>query len=131
MLCGRSSTLRTFNPQSLLRMKSPLKKLLLVGMIASVSGLGIAFAASASENFASQCARCHGADGKGQTKVGKKLNVRDMTTDEYKKALNDAAAVASLKEGMKKDGKEIKRSYASDFSDAELKALIEYVRALK
>lgn len=112
-------------------MTSPLKKLLILGMIASIGGLGVAFAASASENFANQCARCHGADGKAQGKMAKKLQIRDMTTEEYKKSLDDAKAIAALKEGIKKDGKEIKKSYASEFSDAELKALVDHVRSLK
>ncbi len=112
-------------------MNLALKKLIVAGMVASLSGLGIAFAASASESYASQCARCHGADGKGQTKMGKKLEVRDMTTEEYKKSLDDAKAVAALKNGITRDGKQIKKSYASEFSDAELKGLVDYVRTLK
>lgn len=101
------------------------------GLFASALGASSAVAAEAAVNFDNHCAKCHGADGKGQTKVGKKLNVRDMTTDEYKKSLDDAKAVAALKDGIKKDGKEIKKSYAGEFSDAELKALVAYVRALK
>lgn len=112
-------------------MKSHLKQLLLLGVAAILVAAGSAFAASAAENYENQCAKCHGADGKGQTKVGKKLNLRDMTTAEYKKELDDAKALASLKEGIKKDGKEIKKSFASEFSDADLKALIGYVRGLK
>jgi hypothetical protein len=63
--------------------------------------------------------------------MGKRLNVRDMTTDAYKKELDETKAVASLKEGIKKDGKEVKKSFASELSDAELKALIAFAKALK
>jgi cytochrome c6 len=112
-------------------MKPAFKHLIALTAIVTAVGVSAAFAASAAENYENHCAKCHGADGKGQTKVGKKLNVRDMTTEAYKKELDDAKAVASLKDGIKKDGKEIKKSYASELSDAELKALIAYVRGLK
>ncbi len=112
-------------------MKTLLQRLLPLGLAAGLIAVGSAFAASPAENYENQCAKCHGADGKGQTKVGKRLNLRDMTTEAYKKELDDAKALASLKEGIKKDGKEIKKSYASEFSDADLKGLIAYVRTLK
>lgn len=107
-------------------MKTVLKPVLVLIAVATA-----AFAASTADNFADHCSKCHGADGKGQTKMGKKLNVRDMTTDAYKKELDDAKALKSLKEGIKKDGKEIKKSFAGELSDTELNALIAYVRGLK
>ena len=112
-------------------MKSLLKSAITIGAVASVIGLSAAFAANVSDNFADHCAKCHGPDGKGQSKMGKKLNVRDMTTDAYKKEFDAAKALTQLKEGLKKDGKEIKKSFASDLSEAEMKALIAYVRDLK
>ena len=112
-------------------MKPTFKHLIACGTIATAIGVSAALAASAGENYENHCSKCHGADGKGQTKMGKKLNVRDMTSEAYKKELDDAKALASLKEGIKKDGKEIKKSYASDLSEAELKALVAYVRGLK
>ena len=112
-------------------MKTTFKHLIAFGTIATAVGVTAAVAATAAENYENHCAKCHGADGKGQTKMGKKLNVRDMTTEAYKKEFDEAKAVASLKEGIKKDGKEIKKSYASELSDADLKALIAYVRGLK
>ena len=107
------------------------KQALALATAAILVAAGSAFAASASENFENHCTKCHGVDGKGQTKMGKKLNVRDMTADAYKKDLDDAKALTSLKDGIKKDGKEVKKSYASELNDAELKALVAYVRALK
>lgn len=112
-------------------MKTLAKHLVGITAVAVLIAAGSALAASASDNWENHCTRCHGADGKGQTKVGKKLQVRDMTTAEYKSKLDDAKAVTSLKEGIKKDGKEIKKSFASDLSDAEIKELVGYVRNLK
>ncbi len=98
-----------------------------VGLVAA----GSVFAASASENFENHCAKCHGADGKGQTKVGKKLNVRDMTAAAYKKDFDDAKAFKSIKEGIKKDGKEIKKAFGPELSDGEINALVAHVKTLK
>jgi len=35
--------------------------------------------------YKSKCAMCHGADGKGETPMGKKLNVRDLGSPEVQK----------------------------------------------
>jgi cytochrome c6 len=35
--------------------------------------------------YKSKCAMCHGADGKGETPIGKKLNVRDLGSPEVQK----------------------------------------------
>ena len=107
-------------------MKSLITPFLAAAMLSSAT-----WAASVSENFTEHCAKCHGPDGRGQTKMGKKLKVRDMTTAAYKNELDDAKAFVALKEGLKKDGKEIKKSFAADLSDADLKALVGYVRSLK
>jgi len=36
-------------------------------------------AADAKALYEKDCAKCHGADGKGQTKMGQKLNVKEYT----------------------------------------------------
>jgi mono/diheme cytochrome c family protein len=36
-------------------------------------------AADGKATFGGKCAACHGADGKGQTAMGKKLGVKDLT----------------------------------------------------
>ena len=38
-----------------------------------------ALAADAAANWENQCAKCHGPDGKGDTKMGKKLAIADLT----------------------------------------------------
>ena len=59
-----------------------MKKLIL---IAATFGFAAALTASAADgkaNWDSLCAKCHGADGKGQTKMGQKLGVKDLTDAE-------------------------------------------------
>ena len=36
-------------------------------------------AADVKENWEKHCAKCHGPDGKGQTKMGQKLAIKDLT----------------------------------------------------
>src|ERR1017187_7449512 len=83
-----------------------MKKLLTLSIaIIAVSALS-ASAADAKANYESNCAKCHGADGKGQTKMGQKLGVKDYTDAKVQADLKDDAAIKAIKEGLKdKDGK--------------------------
>ena len=108
-----------------------MKKIIL---LASVIGFAAALAASAAdpkEIWTASCARCHGADGKGQTTMGKRLNCKDYTDAKVQAALTDEAAFKAIKEGFKdKDGKTVMRPSAN-LSDDNLKALVAYMRAFK
>ena len=99
--------------------------------------LGLALAASfsssfagAKENWTEHCAKCHGEDGKGDTKMGKKSKVKDMTAAEYQSALKDDQAFKAVKEGMK-EGDSVKMKPFDKLSDDEIKALIAHVRTFK
>ena len=54
------------------------------------------FAADAATNWTDSCAKCHGSDGKGDTKMGKKLSIE--AGDEIVLKTGDASIT------MKKDG---------------------------
>jgi|SRR5690242_13841006 len=88
-----------------------------------------AFAADGKAVYTEHCAKCHGADGKGDTKMGQKLGARDYTDAAVQAAFTDAQAVKSIKEGMKKDDKTLMRP--SDLPDADIKASVEYMRTFK
>jgi len=91
-------------------------------------GSGIA-RADAAAIYAKQCASCHGKDGKGDTKMGKKSGARDYTDKAVQKSFSDAEAVDAIKNGVKKNGKEVMKGYASKISDADITALVKYIRA--
>lgn len=91
-----------------------------------------AFAAPASENWENNCAKCHGADGKGQTKVGKKLQLKDYTDAKVQAEMKDEDMIKAISDGIQdKAGKEKMKSYKADLSDDEIKDLVAYVRKFK
>ena len=91
------------------------------------------YAATASENWENSCASCHGADGKGQTKQGKKLKVKDYTSAAVQAEMKDEEMIKAVLEGVKdKDsGKERMKSFKDEIPEAEAKDLVAYIRKLK
>ena len=88
-----------------------------------LSSAGIAAAADASATWAANCASCHGKDGSGNTTMGKKLGVADYTKNQ---SFSDTEAANIIKNGKGK-----MKGYGSKLSDADIKALVAYVRSFK
>jgi len=108
-----------------------MKKLLTLSIaVLAVTALS-ARAEDAKAQFEKDCAKCHGADGKGQTKMGQKLGAKDYTDAKVQAELKDDAAIKAIKEGLKdKDGKTLMKP-AEGLSDADIKGLVSYMRSLK
>ena len=88
-------------------------------------------AADAKTNWANNCAQCHGASGKGDTKMGKMLNAMDLTDPTKQASFTDAKAATAIKDGVKQNGKTTMKAFGGKLSDDEIKALVAYVRTLK
>ena len=109
------------------------KTLLLALVIAGTSVISVATvtAGDVKENWEKLCAKCHGPDGKGETKMGQKLEIKDLTNAKLQAELKDEQAFKAIKEGIKdKEGK-IKMKPAEGVTDDEIKALVSHVRTLK
>jgi cytochrome c6 len=90
------------------------------------------FSAPAAENWENHCAKCHGADGKGQTKAGRKLKVKDYTDAAVQAKMSDEDMTKATAEGIVgEDGKEKMKAYKDELSSDEIKELVAYVRAMK
>lgn len=106
-------------------------KLIAAGAVLSAIA-AFALAAPASENWENHCAKCHGADGKGQTKVGKKLNVKDYTDPKVQAEMKDADMIKATADGVNdKSGKERMKAYKSELSEQEIKDLVAHIRKFK
>ena len=98
--------------------------------IMAVSALS-ASAADAKATYEKDCAKCHGKDGKGKTKMGEKNNAKDYTDAKVQEELKDDAAFKAIKDGYKnKEGKEVMKP-AEGLSDEEIKGLVAYMRKFK
>jgi cytochrome c553 len=108
-----------------------MKKLLtLIIAVAGMAALS-ATAADAKATYEKDCAKCHGADGKGATKMGQKLGAKDYTDAKVQADLKDEVACKSIKEGLKdKEGKVLMKP-ADGLSDEDIKGLVGYMRKFK
>ena len=92
---------------------------------------GLDRAADVKDNWSTLCVKCHGADGKGNTKMGARLGVKDFTDAKVQADIKDDAAFKALKEGLKSDDDKTLMKPFDTLPDDEIKALIAYVRGLK
>jgi mono/diheme cytochrome c family protein len=75
--------------------------------------------------YKTKCAVCHGADGSGNTPMGKALKMRDLASDGVQ-AQTDTQLVA-----ITSDGKGKMPAYKGKLSDEQITQLIGYIRTLK
>jgi cytochrome c553 len=108
-----------------------MKKLLTLSMVLIVGSVLSAVAGDAGEIYGKDCAKCHGANGNGDTKMGKKLGVKDYTDAAVQATLTDDVLAKAITEGVKdKDGKQVMKP-AEGLSADDVKGLVAQIRKFK
>jgi len=107
-----------------------MKKRVLLTAVVLLAAAACVRAGDVKESYEKACVKCHGADGKGDTKMGKKVEVKDLTDAKVQESFTDDKAFKAIKEGIK-DGEKTKMKPAEGLSDEEIKALVAHVRTLK
>ena len=106
-------------------MRTMFRASLVVLAIASAMSVS-AFAADATADvFKSKCASCHGADGKGDTPAGKKMNVKDLASDDVQKQSDADLA------GVIEKGKKPMPGYEGKVTKEQIDGLVKWIRTLK
>lgn len=88
----------------------------------------MAQAEDAAALFKAKCAACHGQDGKGDTTMGKKQGLRDLSSADVQKQ-TDAELTKIVAEG--KDGKASHAYKKKGLTDDQIKGLVGFIRGLK
>ena len=107
-----------------------MKKILVAAVGIVLGSAATAWAADAKSNWDDNCAKCHGADGKGDTKMGHKLRIADLTDAKVQAQFTDDQAFAAVKEGVKDKDGAMRMKAIEGLSDDDIKALVLYVRKL-
>ncbi|HUB86253.1 MAG TPA: cytochrome c [Verrucomicrobiae bacterium] len=90
-----------------------------------------ATADDATDTWNANCAMCHGKDGKGDTLMGHRLQIKDLTDAKVQAALTDEQAAKIIKEGVTEDGRTKMKAFGGQLSDDQIKALVAKVRSFK
>jgi cytochrome c6 len=81
-------------------------------------------AQDAASLYKTKCAMCHGADGKGETPVGKSTGARSFASPEVQKE-TDAELIQITNKGKAK-----MPAYENKLTEPQIKDLVAYVRQL-
>lgn len=80
--------------------------------------------ASGADTFKAKCAMCHGADGSGNTPMGKRFQIKDLRSPDVQKQ-SDADLTAYIA-----NGKPPMPAYGKTLSAADIQELVAYIRTL-
>jgi len=98
-------------------------------VLALVSSLAAPAAFADSETgaalFKTKCAMCHGADGKGDTAMGKNFKLRDLSSDDVQK-VHDSEMKTLIENGKGK-----MPAFKGKLTDKQLGDVIQFLRTLK
>ena len=83
-------------------------------------------AKEAKKLFKQNCAKCHGADGAGETTAGAIAGVPDFTDPSWQELSDDQTFANSIRHGVGQ-----MPSFSKKLSNEQIKSLVSYVRTFK
>lgn len=86
----------------------------------------VAGAGDAKTTFDAKCAKCHGKDGRAKGLISKAKGVRNLTDAKWQEDVSDERLFNSISNGRGK-----MPSFKKKLSEADIEALVAYVRRLK
>ncbi|HKW17941.1 MAG TPA: cytochrome c [Terriglobales bacterium] len=95
----------------------------LILLVAAFSNLALGQSGAGAATFKSKCVLCHGADGSGNTPLGKQLQAANLGSKDVQKKTN-----AELHK-IVHDGKTNMPPFGDQLSDAQINQVIKYVRS--
>lgn len=105
-------------------MKNLIKAVLVVAAFALVFSTW-SLADSGGDVFKAKCAMCHGADGKGETAMGKTMKIRDLGSADVQ-AQSDADLTGIITNGKAKMPK-----YDGKLTKDQIGDVVKFIRTLK
>jgi cytochrome c553 len=108
-----------------MKSKRSLLALAFIGIVAPL------VAADVLANWKEHCAKCHGDDGKGDTKMGRKLSIADLTDPAVQAKFTDEAALKAMKDGVTDKAGKVAMKPIEGLPADEMPALVKFVRDLK
>jgi mono/diheme cytochrome c family protein len=88
----------------------------------------LAWADTAEEIWQAKCKGCHGATGKGDTKVGEKEKIHDLTTEKFQKNHSDDDIRTVITEGSTDNPK--MKPFKDKLTPEEIDGLVKHIRTL-
>ncbi len=98
-----------------------------LGLGAAVSTA--ALASEISDLFSDKCAVCHGDDGKGRTRMGKKFHAPDFTSSKWQGKTTDEEARQTIENGTVIDGQVRMPPWKEKLTPQQISDLLKYARS--
>ena len=106
-------------------MKRLIRASIVVMAMAFVFSMTSFAADTGADVFKTKCASCHGADGKGETTMGKNLKLKDLGSAEVQ-SKSDADLTKLIE-----DGKKPMPAYKGKLTDDQIKDVVKYIKDMK
>jgi mono/diheme cytochrome c family protein len=99
--------------------------LAMIFVVAVMAPAACADVAKGGEIYKTKCAVCHGADGKGDSAMGKKLNLKDLARPDAQN-LHDSELKTLLE-----NGKGTMPAFKTKLTNQQIEDVIQFLRTLK